>query len=258
MPPTDWRKASAALRKATNLACSPIAVLLLPDIKALASMKGVRQLQATAICQMAAWARYYGEDGIVSSSAEGIKCVWGASCTGLMRSPDRLSEGDLAWRYAKDSEAGKHIQDAMGVLGERERLFEAIVMAPLELTPAKPDVIVMYVTPAQALRLVIAYAFLEGDEVRSVVTGQSSLCSAIAHAYEDRNMVIDLPCVGDRTYGMVQEQEMIVAFHSSRIEQVMVGIQGSEGFSSHPYKPFLRWPVIFFPDMEPRRTELDQ
>jgi len=257
MPRTDWKKASAAIRKATNLACSPIAVMLLPDVKQISEMKGVRQLQATAPCQMAAWARYYGEEGCVAASAQGTKCVWGAACTGLMEAPDRLTEGDLAWRYAKDPEAGKRIQASMGVLGSSGKLFDALVMTPLELAPIDPDVIVVYVTPAQALRLVIAYAFLEGDEVRSVLTGQSSLCSAIAYAYEDRNMVIDLPCVGDRTYGMVQEQEMVVAFHASRIEQILTGIQGSEGFSSHPYKPFLRWPVIFFPDMEPRNTELE-
>lgn len=257
MPQTDWNRVSAAIKKATNLACSPIAVMLLQDIKQLTQMKSVRQLQATAPCQMAAWARYYGDEGQVGASAQGIKCVWGAACTGLMGSPDRLTEGKLAWRYAKDADAGKRIQESMGVLGVSGKQFDALVMTPLELAPMDPDVIVMYVTPAQALRMVIAYAFLEGDEVKSVLTGQSSLCSAIAYAYEDKRMVIDLPCVGDRTYGMVQEQEMIVAFPASRVDQIMTGIRGSEGFSSHPYKPFLRWPVIFFPDMEPRNTELE-
>jgi len=257
MPPTNWKKTSSTLKAATNLGCSPIAVKLVPSISMLKGWQGVRQLQNTAPCQMAAWARYYKEEGVVAASAEGVKCVWGASCTGLMRSPERLTEGELAWRYAKDSEAGKNIQDAMGVLGTRGKLFDALLMAPLEFTPTDPDVIVMYVTPAQALRLVIAYAFLEGEEVNATITGQSSLCSAIANTFDKKSMVIDLPCVGDRTYGLVQEQEMIVAFHASKVEQILTGISGSEGFSSHPYKPFLRWPIIFYPDMEPRRTELD-
>lgn len=257
MPKTDWRKVSGELRRYCNLASAPVSVRLLKDVKELAQIKGLRQLQATAPCHMAAYARYYREEGVVGASAEGMKCVWGAACTGLMSSPERLSDGELAWRYAKDAEAGKHIQEVMGVLGAHEKLFDAMVMAPLDLTPVEPDVVVMYVTPAQALRLVIAYAFWAGEEVRSVITGQSSLCSSIAHAYQERNLVVDLPCVGDRMFGLVQEQEMLVAFHHTRAEQITEGLRETDSFSGHPFKPFLRWPVVFAPDMEPRRTELE-
>jgi len=257
MPQTDWRRVSGEIRRYCNLASAPVAVKLLKQVKELSNIKGLKQLQATAPCHMAAYARYYKEEGVVGASAEGMKCVWGAACTGLMRSPDRLSDGELAWRYAKDSEAGKHIQEVMGVLGANEKLFEAMVMAPLEITPLDPDVVVLYVTPAQALRMVIAYAYQSGEEIKSVITGQSSLCSSIAHAYQEQNLVVDLPCMGDRMFGLVQEQEMLVAFHHSRAEQIAEGLRATEYFSGHPFKPFLRWQVIFAPDMEPRRTELE-
>jgi uncharacterized protein (DUF169 family) len=257
MPQRDWKRASGEIRRYCNLASTPVAVMLLKQIKELTEIKGLKQLLATAPCHMAAYARYYKEEGVVGASAESLKCVWGATCTGLMRSPERLSDGELAWRYAKDTEAGKHIQDVMGVLGSREKLFEAMVMAPLDITPLDPDVVVLYVTPAQALRMVIAYAYESGEEVKSVITGQSSLCSSIAHACQEKNLVVDLPCMGDRMFGLVQEQEMLVAFHHSRVEQIVAGLRATESFSSHPFKPFLRWQVIFAPDMEPRRTELE-
>lgn len=255
--PQDWKRTSAELRKYCNLAAAPVSVRLVGDVKELAAVPGLRQLQATAPCHMAALARYYREEGVVGASSEGVKCVWGASCTGLMRSPERLSDGELAWRYAKDAEAGRHIQEAMGVLGVEGRIFQALAMAPLDLTPFPPDVVVMYVTPAQALRMAIAYAYRDGEEIRSTITGQSSLCSSIAHAYRERSMVVDLPCMGDRMFGLVQEQEMLVAFHESRSEQIVEGLRGTDSFSSHPFRPFLSWQVIFAPDMEPRRTELE-
>jgi uncharacterized protein (DUF169 family) len=257
MPQRDWKRDSGEIRRYCNLASAPVAVKLLRQVKELTEIKGLKQLQATAPCHMAAYARYYKEEGVVGASAESLKCVWGATCTGLMRSPERLSDGELAWRYAKDSEAGKHIQEVMGVLGSREKLFEAMVMAPLDIAPLDPDVVVLYVTPAQALRMVIAYAYESGEEVKSVITGQSSLCSSIAHAYQQKNLVVDLPCMGDRMFGLVQEQEMLVAFHHSRVGQIVEGLRATESFSSHPFKPFLRWQVIFAPDMEPRRTELE-
>ncbi|MEM0449358.1 MAG: DUF169 domain-containing protein [Methanomassiliicoccales archaeon] len=253
----DWKKVCADLRRYCNLAAYPIAIRLIPDVKELAKIQGLRQLHATAPCHMAALARYYRHDGIVGASSEGIKCVWGASCTGLMRSPERLSEGELAWRYAKDAEAGRRIQESMGVLGDKEKMFQALAMSPLDLTPFEPDVVVMYVTPAQALRMVIAYAYQEGEEIRSTITGQSSLCSSIAHAYRERSMVIDLPCIGDRMFGLVQEHEMLLAFHQCRSQQIVEGLRCTEQFSSHPFKPFLGWQVVFAPDMEPRGPELE-
>ena len=252
----DWKKASAAIRRHLNLATTPVAVKMLESTLMMMDIKGLRQLRDTAPCHMATWARYYREEGIVGASSEGVKCVWGAACCGMIKSPERLKEGYLASRFAKDSEAGKRIVSSMGVLGDEKKLFDALVMAPLDLTPLEPDVVVIYLTPAQALRLVIAFSYLRGEEVRSTITGQSSLCSSIAHAFRERGMVIDIPCVGDRRFGLVQEQEMLVAFHASRMEQILEDLQATEGFSSHPFKPFVQWQVIFPPDTEPRRTEL--
>jgi uncharacterized protein (DUF169 family) len=70
-------------------------------------------------------------------------------------------------------------------------------------------------------------------------------------------MVIDIPCMGDRTYGLVQEQEMIVAFPAGRTTQICTGLRQTESFAAHPFKPFLHWPVILPPDMEPRGPELE-
>lgn len=67
----------------------------------------------------------------------------------------------------------------------------------------------------------------------------------------------DIPCPEDRIFGLVQEHEMVMAFHSSRTDQILDDLRSSESYSGHCLKPFLRWSVIFAPDMEPRGTELD-
>ena len=245
-----------AIRRHLNLATAPVAVKMLESTLMMMDIKGLRQLRDTAPCHMATWARYYGEEGVVGASSEGIKCVWGAACCGIIKSPERLREGYLLSWFTKNPAAGKELVSSMGVLGDERKLFDALVMAPLELTPLEPDVIVIYLTPAQALRLIIAYAYEKGEAVRSTVTGQSSLCSSIAHAFQEKSLVIDIPCVGDRRFGLVQEQEMLVAFHTSRTEQILEGLRATEGSSSHPFKPFVQWQAIFPPDTEPRRTEL--
>ncbi len=252
----DWKKASTSIKRHLNLATDPVAVKMLNSTLKMMDIKGLRQLRDTAPCHMATWARYYREEGVVGASAEGMKCVWGAACLGMIKSPERFKEGYVTMPFAKDAAAGKHMVGALGVLGDEKKLFDALVIAPLDLTPLEPDVVVIYLTPGQALRLVIAYAHEKGEEVRSTITGQASLCSSVAHAYRERSMVVDIPCIGDRRYGLVQDQEMLVAFHASRTEQILEGLRATEGFSSHPFRPFVQWQVIFPPDMEPRRTEL--
>jgi uncharacterized protein (DUF169 family) len=253
----DWKKASMSIKRHLNLATDPVAVKLLQSTLLMMDINGLRQLRDTAPCHMATWARYYREDGIVGASAEGTKCVWGASCLGMIKAPGRFKEGYVALPFAKNAEAGKHMMGELGVLGDEKKLFDALVMAPLDLSPLEPDVVVIYLTPGQALRLIIAYAHERGEEVRSIITGQASLCSSIAHVFKERNMVVDIPCIGDRRYGLVQDQEMLAAFHVSRMEQILEGLRATEGFASHPFRPFVQWQVIFPPDMEPRRTELD-
>ena len=179
----DWQKASASIKRHLNLGTAPVAVRMLESTLMMMDIKGLRRLIDTAPCHMATWARYYGEDGVVGASAGGIKCVWGAACCGLIKSPERFKEGYLTTGFARNPEAGKQMVSAMGVLGDEKKLFDALVMAPLDLTPLEPDVVVIYLTPAQALRLVIAYAYQRGEEVRSTITDQASLCSSIAHAF---------------------------------------------------------------------------
>jgi uncharacterized protein (DUF169 family) len=252
----DWKKASVAIRGHLNLANTPVAVKMLESTLMMRDIKGLRQLKDTAPCHMAAWARYYREEGVVGASVDGVKCVWGAACLGMMKSPERFKKGYVTMPFAKDPEAGEHMVGALGVLGDDKKLFDALVMAPLDLTPLEPDVVVIYLTPGQALRLIIAYVHEKGEEVRSTITGQASLCSSIAHAFREKSMVVDIPCIGDRRYGLVQDQEMLVAFHVSRTEQLLEGLRATDSFSSHPFRPFVQWQVIFPPDMEPRRTEL--
>jgi len=34
-------------------------------------------------------------------------------------------------------------------------------------------------------------------------------------------------------------------------------MRATDAFASHPFRPFLDWPVIFPPEMEPRPSELE-
>jgi uncharacterized protein (DUF169 family) len=253
----DWAKVSADLRRYTNLATDPVGVRMVRTSKELIEIEDAKLLTKTALCQMALMARYYKEEGITAAAAEGIKCVWGASAVGMMRSPERLSRGDLYMQFVADQDAARRMHSAIGMMGDDERSYAGIHFAPLGLMTPDPDAIVMYVTPAQALRLIIGMLYKEGGAIRTEITGQASLCASIARAVRDKEMSIDIPCVGDRSYGLVTENEMLVAFPPEKVEDLLEGLRRTEHTASHPFKPFVRWPVVFPLPFEPQRHELE-
>jgi uncharacterized protein (DUF169 family) len=145
----------------------------------------------------------------------------------------------------------------MSMLGDKGAVYEGIMMGPLGEVPFDPDVIVLYVSPARALRLIIGFAFKEGRAVESTMTGQASLCSAVALAVDKGKVTVDIPCIGDRTYGLVQEHELLVAFPAAMLPDLIEGLLETEGVASYPYSPFLRWSTLFPPTFEPRPNELE-
>ncbi len=141
------------------------------------------------------------------------------------------------------------------MLGDESK-YAGAVIGPLDRIPAMPDAVVIYLSPAQALRLIIAFAHSQGEAVRCTMTGQASLCSAIARAVRDGSVTVDMPCMGDRAYGMVQEHELVMALPARRLEELVQGLKATDKAASYPYGPFTRWPVIMPPAFEPRFYEL--
>jgi uncharacterized protein (DUF169 family) len=258
MPRKDWKALTEELRERVYLPAYPVAIKLLPLARELLDYNEARLLTNTTPCHMAAIARYNREDGTVAASGQGTKCLWGAACLGLCKTPHRLAEGDLNIPYVRDVPAAQKLHESMTMLGNKGKRFEGVIMAPLDLAPFEPDVIAIYLSPARVLRLIIAFAYEKGEPVVTKMTGQASLCSGIARAVDEGGITVDVPCMGDRAYGLVQEFEVLIVFPASRIDELMEGLRNTEPVASYPYKPFLRWAAIFPPNFEPRENDLEE
>lgn len=250
MADKEWKSVSDMLRDEVRLAAWPIGVKMFHDAASLTEIRELVMLHRTAPCHMAARARYYREEGIVGASSQSIRCVWGAACLGMIKTPERLREGILYLPYTETIEAGKNLHQSIGMIGDNGKRYGSMIMAPLDLMPVDPDVIVMYLSPAQVLRFLIAYLFEDGEAIRPAITGQASLCASIAKVLCGEKFVVDIPCIGDRAYGSLQDHEMILAISPDITNRLRAGFVGTRQMGSYPFKPFLHWPVILRPDME--------
>lgn len=245
-------------RAELNLGTYPVGVKLFEKASEALAVKGAKVMRSTATCQMAALARHYREDGITVTAAQGMKCLWGLACLGLIETPDRLARGDLNLPFTKDEHAARTLQGHIFMLGNDGRKYNGMLMAPLDLMPVEPDAIVAYLTPGQSLKVLLGYEYKEGRVLKgTTITGQSSVCSAIARVINGEDMVLDIPCVGDRTWGLVTDQELVVAISPKVFSEVLEGMKATDRFARHPFRPFLNWSVIFPPDMEPLPKELE-
>lgn len=251
-----WTSICSELRKVLILNSSPIGIKMLREARDLLMFQGIKIMTRTAPCHMAAIARYYGENGVIGASSEGIRCVLGAACIGLIKAPDRVSSGILNIPFVRDALAAENLQKSIKMLGLDSRKYSALMMAPLDIISTDPDVIVIYGTPAQMLRLIIGSAYLNGEAILANMTGQGTLCSSIAKVLTGQKIVIDIPCIGDRTYGLVKDEEMVAAISSSFVSDLIEGLRMTEKSASLPFKPFLSWPVVLTPDFDIRSNEL--
>jgi len=194
------------------------------------------------ICQLVAKARYHH---LISCIArEQHVCVLGSSCLGFVKTPERLKSGKLNVKtYAKTLEAAHRFQANVAKLGDHTRKYDAAMIAPMDISPREPQIIVIYCTPAQAVRLIHAYAYQDGRATEIKTVAEAALCSAIANVMLGKDFVIDLPCAGARRYGFVQEDELVVAFNYNIMEELLIGLAETHkaGASRYPFGPYLEW-----------------
>jgi len=253
----DWSKVRIELIDVLRMRTDPVGVRLLRNSE-LAVPSDVRPLGTTAVCQMIAISRYGRENGIVMTSVEGLKCLWASTCLGMTRSPDRLAHGELNRAFVKDETAGKALQDKIFAIGNDSRIYGGIVTAPLDLFPGEPDVIVLYLTAGQALKVLLGLSYEKGEVVENPITGQAAVCQSIARAMTTGRMILEIPCFGDRTYGLVQDDELVIVVPASKVKQILEGMKSTNAFASYPFRPFLMWPALFPPEFEPTRSELER
>lgn len=248
---------SRYLQDDVRLKGDAVAVRFLPAASMLSAFRG-RVMRDTAVCQMILRARFDGSDGIVAAAADTMRCVWGAAALGLMRTPDRLANGLLYLGFVNDKQAGADLHSHMGMIGDGEERNGAVEITPLSLCDEDPDVIVIYGTPGQMLRLTIGLNFETGSAVCNPVTGQASVCASIARAHTKGEPSLDIPCIGDRLYGLVGDDEMVMVIPSSMMERLIRGLKGSRDMAPYPFRPFTRWSPLFPPTFLPTKEELER
>jgi uncharacterized protein (DUF169 family) len=220
-----------------NPATQPVGVNLVRDSGVIEGLKIKMRGKRLAICQQIAYSRMYSWS--TWADAESAHCALGASCTGLIHPPQRVLDGSVnTGIYQQNQQAAAAMQQAMprvepGVAG--------VLTYPLARSYAgmNPDVVVIYVNSAQAMRFVQAFLFHQGGEFVMKSSGDAGVCSrGVAQVALTGEPTIEIPCMGDRRFALAQDHEMIVGIPFGWLGRTAEGLAAT-------HKAGIRYPIPF-------------
>jgi uncharacterized protein (DUF169 family) len=227
----------ATVKETVNPATQPVGVNLVRDSALIEGLKIKMRGKRLAICQQIAYSRMYSWS-TWADAATG-HCAIGSACTGMIHPPERIVDGSVnTGVYQKTGKAAAAMQQMMprvapGVAG--------VLTYPLArpLCGITPDLVVVYVNSAQAMRFVQAFLYHQGGEFVMRSSGDAGVCSrAVAQVSMTGEPTIEIPCMGDRRFAMTQDHELIVGIPFAWLERTAEGLAAT-------HKAGIRYPIPF-------------
>jgi len=227
----------ATVKETVNPATQPVGVNLIRDSALIEGLKIKVRGKRLAICQQIAYSRMYSWSTWTDAGTG--HCALGAACTGMILPPPRVIDGTVNTSvYQETRQAAAAMQQMMprvepGVAGvltyPLARSFEGLA----------PDLVVIYVNSAQAMRFVQAFLYQQGGEFVMRSSGDAGVCSrAVAQVALTGEPAVEIPCMGDRRFAMAQDYEMIVGIPSGWLERTAKGLAAT-------HKAGIRYPIPF-------------
>jgi len=174
------------------------------------------------ICQGVNMARRYGWN--MGFTQEDMACPLSIPIFGFCEDPDFVTRGEIIHPdFTKTIEAGAKTQAAqpkapIGSIG-------SILVGPLARVDFEPDIILVYGSPAQVIRLVQGALYLEGGAIESRFSGRCACAQEFIYPHLSQKCNVIVPAQGERLFAMTADDEMVFSIPRTKIDGVLEGIE---------------------------------
>ena len=174
-------------------------------------------------CEFVRDARIVGLKGYATS--EEHLCKGGAGVMGIEALPESVATGKM-YHQLGNFETAEGAQETVSAIPKSSAKYYASLYSPLETAEYEPDVIVLVLTPKQALRVSQAYLRTKGGRISSDYSGIQSLCADAVVAVMERGVPnMTLGCSGSRKYAKVADEEVILGIPTKNFSEIVDAIK---------------------------------
>ena len=103
--------------------------------------------------------------------------------------------------------------------------IEALALSPLDEEKFEPEYLLIYANGAQMTLLMNGLQYFKYELVQSSFTGEGSCTDALPRCVATGKPSLCLPCVGERSFGLVNNDEMVIAMPADRLERTVQGLK---------------------------------
>ncbi len=221
----NWKELSSMLEGMLRLRTLPIGIKLFESEEEMMKVPRIRRLQGKAtMCQVIYQARSIGWTlGVVADDFVGGNC---ATVIGLATpAPDLMDGTRLTGVWFKEkADAAKHQQAIPRVSAGK---YHAAAFSPLgsgRLDP--PDTVLLFGNPAQIILLINGLQWKDYERYEFFCVGETACSDSISQSILSDKPAAAIPCYGERRYGHVADDEMLMALPPRFLPKAIEGLQG--------------------------------
>lgn len=196
------------------------------------------------ICQGVTLARVYG--WTVGLTKDDLICVPAMVAFGLAKTTDQkgaLGRILCGASLASAPETARLETSSMSFLPRGE--YAAVLLSPLAKADFSPDAVVIYGNPAQVMRMVQAWVYVDGRRVVGNFGGKIECSEYLIAPFVSRSPRVAIPGNGDRIFSMTQDDEMAFCLPGDDLEILVKGLKEAGK------KIGARYPVTFYQKFTP-------
>lgn len=240
----SWISLAEKLKVLVNPATFPVAVKLMKDPSQIPkkARRPLRDLKVRmAPCQGAAMARRYG--WTVAFAREDVGCAIAAHTYGWERMEDLHGPVHFLTRMDYVADEAAAVEDMRGKPCLEMGDDVGVLYSPLDRAASEPDVVLIYVNPAQLMRLIHGATQRTGRAITSRFSGRAASCTeGVIGAFLDKEPKVVVPGNGDRVWAGCQDHEMVMAIPYEKLPVLVDGLERTHRQGvRYPIPTYLRY-----------------
>ncbi|MCJ7622424.1 MAG: DUF169 domain-containing protein, partial [Anaerolineaceae bacterium] len=156
--------------------------------------------------------------------------------------------------YAKNKETAEKMSGHMYFLNNE---YTGLIISPLVRSKVVPDVVLMYCLPAQAMRLIQSYLYVEGGVLEFTSAGKVGSChEGVAKTFLTNKPQLVVLGNGDRIWGGAQDSEVMFSCPRSKLDTLVEGLEATHAAGlRYPIPSYMNYSPGFQEDFEKAAIE---